>query len=204
VPDRTDPYLASKVEAEKLLLGMQPDFSGQLAILRLAYVYGPGNYAVWRQPLKLLERGKLRLIGDGAAPFPLVYADDIGKYILRLLDANNQGGYESPQVLANPQPTTLRMVFDCVADYLELPRPGSVPLSIVRLAAKVAGVVPRACRRGRLEMLTDARVLQFSRGYDLSGVLNRQLMERVGVTEYREGLHRMLADYVALKTHAES
>jgi UDP-glucose 4-epimerase len=200
VPDSTDPYLASKIEAEKLLLAMRPDFSGQLAILRLAYVYGPGNYAVWRRPLELLEQGKLKLIGGGAAPFPRIYADDIGRFILTLFEGNSPGGYDGVHVLANPQPTTLRSVFDFVADSLDESRPGSVPLWATRLAANVVGVLPRPWRRGRLEMLTHARVVQFSRGYDLSGVLDRKLMERVGATDYREGLRHMLSDYVALRT----
>src|SRR5262245_7857500 len=46
LPEPPDDYLASKIEAEKLLLAMRRDFTGVLAILRLAYVYGPGNFAV--------------------------------------------------------------------------------------------------------------------------------------------------------------
>ena len=204
VPETTDPYLSSKIEGEKLLLAMRREFSGQLAILRLAYVYGPGNYAVWRQPLKFLEQGKLRLMGNGSAPFPLIYADDIGRFILTLFEKGEAGGYDGIQILANPQPTTLRMVFDVIADSVKLPRAGSVPLWIAQVGAGVVSVLPRVFRRGRLDMLTHARVVQFSRGYDLSAVLDRALMERVGLTDYREGLGRMLADYLALRKPSES
>ena len=85
VSETSDPYLASKIAAERLLLDVKPRYTGQLAILRLAYVYGPGNFAVWRRPLQFLEEGKLRLISNGTAPFPLIYADDIGKFIIALL-----------------------------------------------------------------------------------------------------------------------
>ncbi|MGH7265647.1 MAG: NAD-dependent epimerase/dehydratase family protein, partial [Candidatus Rokuibacteriota bacterium] len=124
----TDPYLASKIEAEKLLLGMSREFHGAVQVLRLAYVYGPGTYAVWRQPLRLLQQGTLRLIGDGAAPLPLLYADDLARFVATALGEPPAGGSAAIHVLANPQPTTVRAVFDVIADHLRVPRPRSVPL----------------------------------------------------------------------------
>lgn len=50
--------------AEKLLFDLRQGYSGELMILRLAYVYGPGNLAVWRRPFQFLESGRLRLIGN--------------------------------------------------------------------------------------------------------------------------------------------
>jgi nucleoside-diphosphate-sugar epimerase len=192
-----DPYLASKIEAERLLLAMRRDFSGELAILRLAYVYGPGNFAVWRQPLRLLEQGKLRLIGDGAAPFPMIYADDLAELVATLLAGSPYSESPTIRIVANPQPTTLRAVFDAIADQLGVARPGSLPIWTARLGAAVVSRLPAGCRPGRLRLLTPARVLQFSRGYDLSAVLDREWLARVRLTDYRDGLRLMLEDYVA-------
>ena len=199
-----DPYLASKIDAERLLLESKQMYEGQLAILRLAYVYGPGNFAVWRRPLQFLANGKFRLLGSGDVPFPLIYADDIGRYIVGLLAAGTAGGYEGVHILANPQPTTLRGVFDELADGLHLPRPATAPLWMAQLGAFLVGAIPRQLRSGRLAMLTPARVQQFSRGYDLSAVLDRKQLERVGMMDYREGLRQMLADYRAQDQRATS
>jgi nucleoside-diphosphate-sugar epimerase len=190
-----DPYLESKIDAERLVLERKHDFCGKLAVLRLAYVYGPGNFAVWRRPLQFLANGTLRLIGSGNAPFPLIYADDIGRYILGLLEMRIAGGYGGVHVLANPQPTTLRAVFNELADGLNVPRPATVPRWMAQTAAQLVRVLPRQLRTGRVAMLTPARVQQFSRGYDLRAVLDREQLERVGMMDYREGLRQMLADY---------
>ena len=197
VTDTVDPYLTSKIAAERLLLDMRRSYSGELSLLRLAYVYGPGNFAVWRRPLAFLEQGTLRLLNDGSAPFPLIYADDIGSYIIALLDGELSRGYDGVHILASPQPTTLRNVFDFIADYLDVPRPRSAPLWVAQLGASAVTFVPRRFRVGRLEMLTRARVQQFSRGYDLTRVLQSRELEGLRMTDYKDGLRSMLSDYVA-------
>jgi len=191
-----DAYLSSKVAAERLLFSVRPGYSGELMILRLAYVYGPGNFAVWRRPFQFLEAGKLRLINNGSALLPLIHADDVGRFIVRSLTQRPSRGYDGIHILASPQVPTLRMVFDFVADALGLAHAGSVPLWAAHLGAAVASAVPRRFRKGRLEMLTPARVQQFSRGYDLSAVLDRSVLDDLHMTDYRDGFREMLADYV--------
>jgi nucleoside-diphosphate-sugar epimerase len=193
----TDPYLASKIEAERLLLEMSRGLEGAVQILRLAYVYGPGNFAVWRQPLRLLQQGRLRLVGDGAAPLPLLYADDLARFVATALGEPPAGKPVAVHVLANPQRTTVRAVFDAIADQLRVPRPRSVPVWAARWAAGALSRLPARCRPGRLGLLTPARVLQFSRGYDLDAVLDRDFATRIPLTDYRDGLRRMVEDYLA-------
>jgi nucleoside-diphosphate-sugar epimerase len=199
----SDAYLASKIAAEKMLLEMRREFAGELAILRLAYVYGPGNFVVWRQPLGLLEQGKLRLIGHRATPLPLIYADDIGRFVSALLNGRAPHKEHGIHVIANPEPTTLRGTFEFAADYLGVPPPGSVPLWAARLGATLMSAVPQRYRRGRLDLLTRARVSQFSRGYDLSGVLDTRMLEEIELTDSEHGLEQMLADYVATERAPE-
>jgi nucleoside-diphosphate-sugar epimerase len=192
-----DPYLSSKVEAERLLFSLRSAYSGELMVVRLAYVYGPGNFAVWRRPLQFLEAGTLRLIDNGSARLPLIHADDIGQFIVSSLTRRLTRGYDGIHILASPQVTTLRMVFDFIADTLELPRAGSVPLWAAQIGATVASAIPRRIRKGRLAMLTRARVQQFSRGYNLSAVLDRTVLDQIHMTDYQLGFREMLAEYVA-------
>ena len=199
VTDSVDPYLTSKIAAERLLLDMRRSFDGELSILRLAYVYGPGNFAVWRRPLRFLEEGALRLLNDGTAPFPLIYADDIGSCVVALINGQMSRGHDGIHILASPQPTTLRLVFDFIADQLQIGRAGSAPLWVAQLGASAVTFVPRRFRVGRLEMLTRERVQQFSRGYDLTGVLQPRDLDGLRMTDYKEGLRQMLSDYVAIE-----
>jgi UDP-glucose 4-epimerase len=201
VPGPHDPYLASKIAAEQALRAEAASFLGAVSVLRLAFVYGPDNYAVWEEPLRLARQGKLSLIGGGRAPLPLLYADDIGTFVADLLDSPSQTGAFGVHVLASAEPTTLRDVFDFVADRLGVKRPSSLPATPLRLAAALVNLLPRRLRRGRLKLLTPARVRQYSRGYDLSGLLRSP----VGVptpTGYRDGLARMLDDYLRREPRA--
>ena len=68
-------------------------------------------------------------------------------------------------------------MFDFIADYLEIRRARSAPLWVAQLGANALTSCRRRFRRGRLEMLTHARVQQFSRGYDLTRVLQARDLE---------------------------
>jgi nucleoside-diphosphate-sugar epimerase len=191
-----DPYLRSKIDAEKELLRLQPNYRGALDILRPAFIYGPGNFAVWKDGLGLVRQGKMKLIGDGQAPLPLIYAEDIARLVLALLRRPAPGPVWAIRVLASPEPTSFKDVFDFIADYLAVPRPKRVPQWAVSLTANLASLLPEPLRLGRLKLLTRARALQYSRGYDLSGVLDPDFLGQVPLTGYRTGLPRMLDDYL--------
>jgi UDP-glucose 4-epimerase len=191
-----DAYLKSKIEAEKGLLAARSSYDGHLAIVRPAFIYGPGNYAVWAEPFRLAKEGKFVLIGDGRAPFPLIYAEDLAQYVLALVRGPR---FDSPydiHIVANREPTTLKDIFEFVADYLGVRGPRKIPYSLMRLGAMVASSIPARLRVGSLELLTPARVTQYSRGYDLSKVLEHPMLDEIAMTSYRLGLSRMLDDYV--------
>ena len=50
-------------------------------------------------------------------------------------------------------------------------------------------------RRGRLRLLTKARVQQYTRGYDLSGVMELPPLGFIPATGHRAGLAAMLDDF---------
>jgi len=64
-------YAKSKYEAEKLVRG-HPDH----VVLRIGTVYGP-EFEDYFYVLELLEKGKMRLIGDGANRVSFVHVDDV-------------------------------------------------------------------------------------------------------------------------------
>jgi nucleoside-diphosphate-sugar epimerase len=196
VPSPGDAYLASKIESERALLRMRTAYGGHLAIVRPAFIYGPGNYAVWKEALRLATEGKMVLIGDGRAALPLIYADDLARYVLALIRGPKFDPPFDIHVVANREPTSIKDVFEFVADYLGADHPRKVPYSLVRLGAMMASRIPESLRVGPLKLLTPARVMQYSRGYDLSRVLDHPMLDEISMTSYSLGLCRMLDDYM--------
>jgi 2-alkyl-3-oxoalkanoate reductase len=191
----TDPYLTSKIAAEQEVLARASSFPGHLAVLRPAFVYGPGNFAVWAEPLNLLQTGKFRLIGSGRGCLPLIYADDMARFVAAWLRAPGDGAHGPVRILSSPEPTTLAGVFGELARRLQVPPPKSVPTWALYAAWAGSSWLPSALRVGRLKMLTRARIRQFSRGYDMTGLPPDPLLTRIGTTPAREGLARMVEDY---------
>ncbi len=64
-------YSRSKLEAERLVVGREGSVS-----LRIGTLYGPGFEDYFRI-FRMLEAGKMRLIGDGKNRIPFVHVDDV-------------------------------------------------------------------------------------------------------------------------------
>jgi nucleoside-diphosphate-sugar epimerase len=195
VRDPHDAYLRSKIEAERRLMEESNAFAGNLVVIRPAFIYGPGNYSVWREALQLTLKGKMRLLDGGRALLPLIYAEDLARYVLALFEERPQTARYDLHVVSNRQTTTMSDVFNFIADYLGVSRPRSIPSLPLRGVAQLLQGVPLGMRPGRLKLLTPARVTQYSRGYDLSQVLFHPLLNKVQMTDYRVGLARMLDDF---------
>jgi nucleoside-diphosphate-sugar epimerase len=195
IEDAYDPYLESKIDAERFLMSRAASFQGHLAVIRPAFIYGPGNYAVWWEPLELTRAGRMRLLNGGKALLPLIYAEDIGRYVVGLLRTGGPAGTYDLHIVANPQPTSMRDVFDYIADEMGVARPRSVPALPLLVAANCIRWWPAHRRPGRLKLLTPARVLQYSRGYDLSQVLDLPRLSSIEMTDYHAGIQAMLHDF---------
>lgn len=191
-----NPYLTSKIEMEKALRRECASLPIQVRVLRPGFVYGPGNFTVWRDSLVLLQQGKMRLLDGGKAALPLISATDIAAFVNLLLKSEDKTRY-ALHILASREHTTLREIYDVLADKMHVSRPGSLPSWILYAMAIVAERLPEFCRRGRLSLLTTARVAQYSRGYDITGVLEPAPLGFIPQTGYREGLALMTEDYLS-------
>jgi nucleoside-diphosphate-sugar epimerase len=195
VQNSSDAYIRSKISAEKFLLDHCGSFDGHLAVIRPAFIYGPGNYAVWQEPLDLIQRGKMRLLDGGTALFPLIYAEDIARYIMRMFEQPSPSTRYDLHIVSHPQRTTMREVFHFIADYLGVPRPRSTASRPLYHAAKLLQWLPSRLRVGRLKYLTRTRIALYSRGCDLSEVLDRVHLKSIQLTDYQTGLSAMLDDF---------
>ena len=194
VEEKSDPYVMSKVAAERLLHARASEFPGNMSIVRPGFIYGPGSLSVWQEALQLLTAGRMMLIGAGQANLPLAHADDVAAYIIDLLKRPATDKKCEVHVVANPEPAPMKSVFDLLADCLGVSRPRSMPLALAIGAAYVADLLPPVLRRGRLAILTKMRVRQYSRGFDIAGLL--PVLAKVSHAPWRGGLSTMAEAWV--------
>jgi 2-alkyl-3-oxoalkanoate reductase len=194
VEEKSDPYVMSKVAAERLLHARASEFPGNISIVRPGFIYGPGSLGVWQEAFQLLAAGRMMLIGTGQANLPLAYADDVAAYIVDLLKPSAPNKKCEVHIIANPEPATMKSVFDLLADCLRVSRPRSLPLGFAVGAASVADMLPAVLRPGRLAILTKMRVRQYSGGFDISGLL--PVLAKVSHAPWRGGISTMAEAWV--------
>jgi len=83
----SDAYTQTKLAIER---GLQANSgAGELLILRLGCVYGPGGGWWSNSLLNLMERGKLILVNGGAGNANLIHVADVAAVVLTLLERRN-------------------------------------------------------------------------------------------------------------------
>jgi len=85
-PRAESPYGKSKLAAEKAV--HKEKGSIPTALLRFGMIYGPGFEEGYFDVFRYLEKGKMRIFGNGENRIPLVHVDDAVRAIMLALDAN--------------------------------------------------------------------------------------------------------------------
>jgi nucleoside-diphosphate-sugar epimerase len=84
-PRTESPYGKSKLAAEQEALAHHRGIP--LAILRFGMIYGPGFEQGYFDVFRFLEKGKMRVFGNGENRLPLLHADDAAAAVLLALRA---------------------------------------------------------------------------------------------------------------------
>ncbi len=109
-----------RLDAENALREWGRDSGGELVILRVAGIYGPG-----RLPLARLRQG-LPLIRQSEAPYSnRIHAHDLVRVCIAAMDRASAGEVFN---VSDGHPTTMTDYFNRVADLAGLPRPPTIPL----------------------------------------------------------------------------
>lgn len=107
-------------DAEQTLRGWSISSGGELLVLRVAGIYGPG-----RLPLERIRRG-LPLVREEEAPFSnRIHADDLVRVCIAAMDSGPDGGVYN---VCDGKPSTMTDYFFQIADRAGLPRPPVVSL----------------------------------------------------------------------------
>lgn len=158
----TNPYEATKLEAELLVLNAYRERGLPASIVRPGLVYGPGDLHLLGF-FASIKKGLFRVIDGGTALLHPIYIDDM--ITAFRLCAERPAAVGHSYNIAGQQPVTIRTLATAIAHSLgkELPG-GSIPLWLANLASDIFALVPglqgeRApLTRSRVQFLTNSRV----------------------------------------------
>lgn len=107
-------YGKSKLLAEEFC----SEYAGKFPIvmLRFGMVYGPGFEDRYEKVLEYLQRGKMKILGDGTNRIPFVHIDDVVSAVLAALDKSVPSG--SAYNIAGPDTFTQEEVYSMAASEL--------------------------------------------------------------------------------------
>ena len=139
--------------AEQRLRAFVQRYGGELVILRVAGIYGPG-----RLPLERLRRG-LPMVRPEEAPYSnRIHADDLAAACIAAMERGENGAVYNA---CDHAPSTMVDYFDRIADATGLPRPPRI--SLAEAAEQLSA--------GMMSYMRESRRLS-----------NRKLREELGVT----------------------
>jgi nucleoside-diphosphate-sugar epimerase len=148
-------YSKGKYEAERIVLSRP-----ESVVFRIAPLYGP-QYGDYFRVLSLIERGKMRIIGDGANRVPFVHVDDAADMFRKAL-ACGSGTY-----VLSGEPVSQKEIYSIAASELSVEPPRKrVPRSLAMLAAAIGELRFRLGGKRPGFTREHVAVLSFDRAFD--------------------------------------
>ena len=118
----SDPYSRSKVAGEQLLQQLIRDKGAPVSIVRPGLIYGPRDTNSFGRFARLVEQGKMVVIGSGNNHLPLIYVRDVAQGIWLASEVDQAIG--RAYLLVNDESVTQRNYFNALASELEVSPPG--------------------------------------------------------------------------------
>lgn len=130
-PAQFAPVLEALVELEKLTI------EARGMVLRFGHLYGPGSaYAADGSFVSMVKRGKVPVVGNGAAVFSFTHAHDAATAVVAALDRGVPGILN----VVDDHPARLDEWLPALAKTLQAPTPKRAPAALARLAVGAWGV----------------------------------------------------------------
>ncbi len=128
-------YGRSKLLAEEAVYRRRKELP--FTIIRPGMIYGPGFDEGYIPVLRALEKGKMRIIGDGSNHMPLIHVSDVLGALL--LAAEQEGALKQDFIIAGPDQLTQKELLSLAAKELGVPEPKrSVPVGLAQAALPIA------------------------------------------------------------------
>jgi dihydroflavonol-4-reductase len=148
-------YARSKFDAERIAAAR-----GNHVILRIGPIYGPG-FEDYFKVLSMIERGKMRIIGNGSNRIPFVHVDDVADAFAASI-GKGKGTY-----VISGEARSQKEIYAIAAKALGVEGPKkSIGLMSASLLASAQGIMYRL--RGRKPTLTPEHIdiLGYDRAFD--------------------------------------
>jgi nucleoside-diphosphate-sugar epimerase len=194
--EEPNPYSRSKVAGERLLERMIREEGVPATIVRPGWIYGPRDRASFARIARMIETGRMTVVGDGENRLPLIYVGDVARGVLLATEAPQAQGRS--YLLVNDEPVTQRDFLAAVAAELDAPTPTRrVPY---RLALKLGAAGEAVARLARTQR--PPPVMRY--GIQLLGGDNRFIITRAReelgfepLVDLTEGVRRSVEWYRA-------
>jgi nucleoside-diphosphate-sugar epimerase len=144
--EEPNPYSRSKVAGERLLQRLIHEERAPVTIVRPGWIYGPRDTASFARIARMIESGRMRMIGSGQNHLPLVYVRDVARGMLLAGQAAQARG--RAYLLVNDQRVTQRDFIAAIAAELGAPMPArQIPYELAVRVGAVAENLGRFARR---------------------------------------------------------
>jgi nucleoside-diphosphate-sugar epimerase len=137
-----NPYSRSKVSAERVLQRMIREDDAPVTIVRPGWIYGPRDGASFARLARMIERGRMVMVGSGENYLPLIYVEDAARGVL--LASESDQAVTRCYLLVNDEPVTQWDFVSAIAAELRVPPPTKhIPYKLGLTLAAVAESVAR-------------------------------------------------------------
>jgi nucleoside-diphosphate-sugar epimerase len=116
-----NPYSRSKLAGEQLLTHLIQAEGAPVTVVRPGWIYGPGDTASFGRIARMVQSGRMIMIGSGSNRLPLIYAGDAAQGILLAGESDRAAG--RTYLLVNDEPVTQAAFLTAVAARLGVPAP---------------------------------------------------------------------------------
>ena len=141
-----NPYSWSKVMGEKVVEHAIRQRHAPATIIRPGWIYGPRDMGSFMRFARMIQQGKMVLIGSGNNHIPLVYVSDVAEGILLASQAPEAVG--KIYILVNDEPVTQREYLDQIAAELGVRGPTRrIPYRVAVSLGVIAQAVGHLSRR---------------------------------------------------------
>jgi 2-alkyl-3-oxoalkanoate reductase len=185
-------YENSKVNAEIIAKELCANLDISLTILRLGLMYGEGMKYGWPDVINSIQKGEMKIIGDGKPLIQLSYVHDIIQGIYDSM--GNQRTFGETINLCGNDVCAISEVFNEMADILKAPHPGKIPYKPLYLLSLGLLQLPKFLKSKRIRLITPHRIRFFKENHVYSISKARQVINFCPEYDLKSGLQRMISN----------
>jgi nucleoside-diphosphate-sugar epimerase len=154
----TDNYGASKLMAEKIVMGYKKKLP--VVIIRPAVIYGKGFSDGFFQLFRMLEKGKMRIVGSGNNIIPFVHVKDLVQAML--LASHKEKAIGETYIIAGDENKTQKELLEMSSKELKVEPPNKkIPSLLLKLMLKFSNKAEFGDEH--LDLLASNRIFNISK-----------------------------------------